>query len=102
MCLCLPNLSGNLLTSDKADRLLGQLLAFFRGCVQHNVFHRDIKLDNLMLLEDGSLKVSKHLKPSLSLIYEGMMCPAVSSTSLLLKGLRAFMIGVTPPVSNHF
>lgn len=46
------------LSEDIARRYFRQLISAVKHCHSRGVFHRDLKLDNLLLDEDGNLKVT--------------------------------------------
>ncbi|XP_027349782.1 CBL-interacting serine/threonine-protein kinase 14-like [Abrus precatorius] len=46
------------LTEDLARRYFRQLISAVKHCHSRGVFHRDLKLDNLLMDENGNLKVS--------------------------------------------
>ena len=50
------------LEENEARRIFRQIATAVYYCHKHNICHRDLKLENILLDENGCAKVSSHLK----------------------------------------
>lgn len=48
------------LTEEEARRVFRQISTAVYYCHKHKICHRDLKLENILLDENGNAKVSKH------------------------------------------
>lgn len=88
------------LKEDIAKYVLRQVVEGLQYCHAKRIVHRDIKLDNLLLDEDGSVKlcdfgVSKHLKDANEVMTEQCGTPAYIAPEILKdKGYRGFGVDI--------
>lgn len=88
------------LKEDIAKYIFKQIVEGLYYCHAKRIVHRDIKLDNLLLDEDGSVKlcdfgVSKHLKDHNEVMTEQCGTPAYIAPEILKdKGYKGFGVDI--------
>lgn len=87
------------LKEDVAKSVFRQLVEGLRYCHSKNILHRDIKLDNILLSEEGQVKicdfgVSKIVRPGEKMT-EQCGTPAYIAPEILMdKGYKGFMADI--------